>query len=463
MLACAIMSSLSAFLTSCGGDDEPVVDPTTLKVSPTSLTFSSTGGSQTIKIQSNSTWSVSPSVGWVSATPMTGTGNGTVVITLPEQSSMDKRTCEVVIQTDNNAERELVYVSQEGARAVLSVDVTELMFEELAKCERTIHISSNTKWTISDVPEWLDLSTSSGNADAVVTLITSTDNNSSEVRSAEITITASGGEYRKVSVSQKGKYVKDCAIEVSDVLCLANSVAFKLNFDANVAYYYEALTSPEVIERMTDGEIVAALLEGTRYIPNDGNIEGFSADPESTYTLCFVAFDKNDKQGDLTLVEVATPTDVNQPEAWISDFYYDSYYIYWTYTISAYCRYFYDYTESAATSYDMTFWYDTDAVAAWYIKNYMERYPESFTPIVQSGDWYGERSEDSNYFQIITWGVGLEDKLAGVINNRRYSIEDQTRSQVGIDPDQEKMVLKHYSTKNMLDKLHGRIRLVERW
>ncbi len=356
LTASLLLSGLAVSFCSCGGgNDEPTVEPTKMTVSPTSLHFSSSGGSQTVKIQSNTSWSLIPSVGWITVSPMTGTGNSTVVISLSEQSSMDERSCEIIVQSDDDRKREIVYVTQQGAKCTLSVDVSELIFEENAKCERTIRITSNTKWTISEVPEWLDLSTTNGNGDASVQLITATDNNSSMERTGEIKISTSEGEYRKVTVQQKGKYVKDCKVEIADILTMANSVAFKYDFGSNVAYYYEVVTYPEVIERMTDVEIVEELLTGTRYIPSDGSISSFNLDPRTNYTICFVAFNKEDRQGELTFVDFSTPTDVNQAEAWISDISFDDQYWYWTETISAYCRYYYNYQETGSSPSDLTF------------------------------------------------------------------------------------------------------------
>lgn len=461
---CAMLGTL-CFTVSCEKDvpvDEPTPeDATTLTVSPLSLTFSADGGSQTIRIQSNTSWTVTPNAGWVTVSPMTGEGDATVVISTSELEKLEDRSCEIAVQTDDDEKNAVVNVVQSGAETVLKLDVSELIFEEMAKCERSVNVTSNTQWSITNVPEWLDVSTTNGNGNATVTFITSMDNNSSEALVGEITISTQSGISCQLSVSQKGKYIKDCRVSVENVVSLANSIAFELKFDATVSYFYGLIFYPESLELMTDSEILAELVvPDNRMLPDSKFVSGFDADPRTDYTLCFVAFDKNDKQGDLTFVDVSTPSDVNQPYAEIGDVYYTSSQFEWETTIGAYCSHYYMYADSGKTYDDLIFSYTYDAVIAWYLKEDITNNPDEYPRIVQSGGWTYNREITDLWLQIVTWGVGAEGDFSGIINNGVYEISDTRSSQVLNRVDIKEHKFKNFNTPELREAIRDNIVVV---
>ena len=122
-------------LTSCDKEIE-----TALTTSTQTLQFTADGGSQTFKIQSNNSWSIIPSASFATISPMTGFGDATVVVVLPEYEKMESRNCTLSILSDDGTKSCSVSIEQKGATATLDVDIQELIFEANAKCERTIKL-----------------------------------------------------------------------------------------------------------------------------------------------------------------------------------------------------------------------------------------------------------------------------------------------------------------------------------
>ena len=74
----AILAAFVLALASCGPDEPEKV---TVSVSPTSLSFDSDGGSQSLNVQSNGSWTVRVDGGWITASTFSGSGNGSVEVT----------------------------------------------------------------------------------------------------------------------------------------------------------------------------------------------------------------------------------------------------------------------------------------------------------------------------------------------------------------------------------------------
>ena len=89
------------------------------------------------------------------------------------------------------------------------------------------------------------------------------------------------------------------------------------------------------------------------------------------------------------------------------------------------------YTWFAADYIDNSYMY-SDAIIAWYFKTFMDENKDDFSPIKNGGDWH--RKRNSNMFDLVTWAVGSNGELSGVIN-RYYgsvsSVSENSISKVG--------------------------------
>lgn len=433
--------------TSCDKEIE-----TMLTTSTQSLQFTAEGGSQTFKVQSNNSWAIIPSSNFATVSPMTGNGDATVVVILPEYEKMESRSCTLSILSDDGTKSVTVAIEQKGATATLDVDMKELIFEATAKCERTIKVTSNTSWSVSNLPSWLNASTSSGNKDASITFTTASDNNSSKAREAEVTISEQSGKSCTVKVSQAGKYAPNCQLYVSDVVSLTESVAFLLTWDLDVSYFYIGMWY-EDLTSVSDEEIVAVIKEEWTPTTIESKYTGYIYDyedyPGTTGNLCIVGFNKDHQHGDLTIVKMSTLENTgNYPQAYITGLgysYEDSAWL-WSTQTSGLCDHYYTHVILGASIEDV---YDyvlyTDAGVLWkllYEEKILEKTPwlNSTTIASDNGTLNNER-----YIHITTVGADRNDKLSGVIN-RAFDYISNTRAPIEI-PKREIKELKGFPIK----------------
>ncbi len=89
ILACAVFSA-------CSSDDD---DPT-LKVSLDNVEIESAGGSAKVSISSNETWEVTIADGaeWCSVSPTSGSGNGTLTLTVEANGLLEERTTQATVK-----------------------------------------------------------------------------------------------------------------------------------------------------------------------------------------------------------------------------------------------------------------------------------------------------------------------------------------------------------------------------
>ncbi len=93
-LAMMMVTALSVGVTSCGDDKED--DEVAVAMPMVSLL--NTGGSQSIGIMSNTSWTVSGAPSWLQVMPMQGSGNGTISISANENTEENSRSCTLYVQ-----------------------------------------------------------------------------------------------------------------------------------------------------------------------------------------------------------------------------------------------------------------------------------------------------------------------------------------------------------------------------
>ncbi|TXB61977.1 GEVED domain-containing protein [Phaeodactylibacter luteus] len=142
----------------------------TLTVTPNSLTFQATGGTQGINITANNSWSISIPAGsqsWLSASPGTGSGSSSQIICQPNPSPQGRSATIVVNSSGINRN---VQIFQEGATPLLSASPTNIVLPPEAG-STTFQVSANVNWQLNENVGWITgLSPGSGSGPATVTL-----------------------------------------------------------------------------------------------------------------------------------------------------------------------------------------------------------------------------------------------------------------------------------------------------
>ncbi len=169
-----------------------------LSVGSTSVSFTASGGTQSLTVTSNTSWSIQNNASsWLRCNTATGKGNATITLSANENTSISENSGELII---SGAEKNItVQVSQAGATPTLSVDQTNLSFVANGE-SKTVSITSNMSWEIESNVSWITCDKTSGTGDATIRL-TAAKNTSAAVRNGKLTISG-GGKVLTIDVSQ---------------------------------------------------------------------------------------------------------------------------------------------------------------------------------------------------------------------------------------------------------------------
>jgi hypothetical protein len=174
-------------------------DPT-LSVTPTEVLAEKTGGSYPVAVTSNTTWTVSRNASWVTVSPTSGNGNGTVNVTAAENTTTIIRSATVTVSSGTLTQR--VHVEQGAVDPTLSVTPTEIAAAIYSDSNYQIEVTSNSTWTatVNSDATWCTLTKTSGSGNGAAT-VNVVANPVDASRAATVTFT-SGTLTRTVSVTQ---------------------------------------------------------------------------------------------------------------------------------------------------------------------------------------------------------------------------------------------------------------------
>ena len=113
MLAIVMAATLSIGLSSCKKDDP---DPDMVSVSLPSVNFQESGGTQSVPITSNTNWTVSGNPSWLTVAPISGSGNGSVMLTA-QANTESSRSCVLYVQAGTASA--VISVTQENNGPIL--------------------------------------------------------------------------------------------------------------------------------------------------------------------------------------------------------------------------------------------------------------------------------------------------------------------------------------------------------
>lgn len=162
--------------------------PPVTTIDPETKAIDATAQSYDIAVSSNTDWTVVESLPWASAAPLSGTGNGSVTITVLENPSTDARGGDLTIGGQTHT------LSQAGAPPQTTIDPDEKTIDADAQVYE-IAVISNTDWSVSESLDFASATPGSGNGNGTVT-ITVLENPTATGRGGPITI---GGQTHQLT------------------------------------------------------------------------------------------------------------------------------------------------------------------------------------------------------------------------------------------------------------------------
>ena len=427
LLVLMMATALSVGFMSCGGSDnnEPEPAPVPLTVSPSTINLASNAGAQgSFTVNCKGSWVATCTEAWISLSMTSGTDIGAIIVTAStENPNSAERTATITIKSGD----ETGYVSvKQAAPDILVLSGLDAPFDAQAGSIQTaqeLTITCNGTWTLEGKPEWLDISSLSGNGTSTIKVWANEANNSTSERSALLTVKTVTKSATK-TVTQRAGFDSKLQVSPKTIVTLANGFAFNFTFGSNVKYYYVARYLPSAIDRKTDDEIIREMSsdDSNRDTPTDDYVTSWQKqNPLTEYIICTVGYDQNGNHGALSKTSIKTKSGTNQAAAVISDVQYDDTQWSWTTTVNAYLTRYYMWFNTNSYLYDTT-----DAAIAWFFKRQMDNNPDNFQPIAQSGSWSRSRN-GGTIFDVITWALDVDGNFSGVIDRFTGQINSGSR------------------------------------
>ena len=202
---------LVAGLTGCKSDDETQAKPAKeiLKVEGGDIEIRANEESKDVAITADCAWTVTYDGGdfgsKLSVQPLKGNGNGTLVITTDQNSTLSDRTATITLTSDGGLKQKIT-VRQTSSDPGLTITKSLYEFDAIPSESQLLTISSNTNWNIV-IPsgvDWIHLSNNSGSAGSTPVDITVDEIQTDADRSATFTIQY-GSSSTEIEVKQAGK------------------------------------------------------------------------------------------------------------------------------------------------------------------------------------------------------------------------------------------------------------------
>lgn len=182
------------------------------EVDPDYIRVSKDAQSYNVTLSTSGAWTASKSVSWISVAASGSAGdNQTVAITVTENLTTAVRSGTVTFTSDGKTAT--VTVSQ-GPGGSISVSDASVAFTAGADEFADIVVFSSDPWTVDDIPDWLEVTPSSGSGSAngeAVHLRTKTENLSGSTYSTTLYFALSQFVYAEVAVTQASGNSLYCA------------------------------------------------------------------------------------------------------------------------------------------------------------------------------------------------------------------------------------------------------------
>ena len=173
------------------------------------LDFNWTSGTQQIAVSTNGAWIVTTDQSWIHPAPTSGTGNGTLEISVDANTAESERRGIVQISVGTTTQK--IAVVQQGTTVNISCDE---VLTNSRPCTLDLSIAGEeSPWTATSDVDWLTLTPQEGLGNAQVQVAVA-DNNATTSRTGTVSVTFSDVLTRQLSFTQPGRTLSLSATEL---------------------------------------------------------------------------------------------------------------------------------------------------------------------------------------------------------------------------------------------------------
>jgi mannan endo-1,4-beta-mannosidase len=173
----------------------------TLTLSASSLSLASAASSSPVNVTANVSWTVTDNQTWLSASPTSGSNNGSFTVSATANTGTAARTGTVTV-TGGGLTRTISVTQAAPSANNLSLSASSLSLASGA-ASSAVNVTANVSWTVTDDQSWLSASPASGSNNGSFT-VSATANGGTTARTGTVTVTG-GGLTRTIAVSQAGQ------------------------------------------------------------------------------------------------------------------------------------------------------------------------------------------------------------------------------------------------------------------
>ncbi len=245
-----------------------------LTVDRTNLRYNPSGGSMKVNITSNIDWDVEVVGGgdWLTVTPLSGKGDGSLTVTVAEYSSPTLEPREATITVSGSHLTHTIEVYQSGY-GYLMVDTTDMRFNPSGG-SMTVNVTSNIDWDVEVVGGgWLSVSPLRGKGDGSL-IVSTTENANPGPRTAAITVCGSGLT-QTIEVYQSGYgYL---TVDTTDMRFNPSGGSMEVNVTSNIDWDVEVVgggdwLSISPLKGKGDGSLIVSTKENSNLYSREATI-----------------------------------------------------------------------------------------------------------------------------------------------------------------------------------------------
>lgn len=208
--------------SACVKTDGEVVDTSSLyyHAADNTLTIGGDETETTLHVEADCSWQIATVADWLQVSPQSGSGNMDlqVIADGPNPSWTAQREAELVLTAQDGIVKRIAVVQGPSTRRVLEVRPGTMSFEAVSGAPLALSVACGSVWTVEEKPDWIILSSISGEGDAQLS-VSCEDNTQMAERMGKLVIVAYSGELRaEVSVTQEAATLPVLAAPVAQMV-----------------------------------------------------------------------------------------------------------------------------------------------------------------------------------------------------------------------------------------------------
>lgn len=153
-----------------------------------------TGGTVTLTITCDTTWTAACAEGWATLSVASGTHNGSIIVTLAANTGTTDRTATITVTADGGVTKSVTITQKAPAVAPALTITPASLGDQLATATPvTIAVNSNVAWKVTSNETWLHVAPANGTGGSAGTVTLTFDPNTGAERNATVTFETTAG------------------------------------------------------------------------------------------------------------------------------------------------------------------------------------------------------------------------------------------------------------------------------